>query len=156
MSADYRADTPAFGIPYDQRSTSFVVLVATICGTFMLKRVEVDFRPDAADALIIAVPVLLAAGMDARSTYGWAAYLDNFCSELRSASGETAATEFHARQSSKRYGWNWTNPFLSMVMRPAGSQALILNPTGQIDIPDIDPRYKARGSLCRTEAKGPG
>ena len=47
---------------------------------------------------------------------------------LADGSGEIALHETAAVDEFPRYGWPWTNPYLSVVLRPAGSDAVVLSP----------------------------
>jgi hypothetical protein len=112
-----------------------------------------DFRPDLAGTLVVAVPLISAAAIDVTSTIGWSRYLGEFCAELRGPAASIDPQEFNQRRRSLRYGWTWTNPMLSALVRPAESNAVVPNPGQPVEaaaeaVSGFGVRYKSRGSIC--------
>ena len=141
---------PTFGVPYDMRAVAFVALLFFVSASFLAVEFRQDRKVDLAAALIVSMPIVLCFGIDTRATAGWIRYFDSFCAELAHMSGESSAPDFHAAIDTVKYGWNWTDPYMSILLRPVGSDAIILNrPDWPAFRPHLD-KYKANGaSLCR-------
>ncbi len=73
---------------------------------------------------------------------GFRNWIAHFEVTLAETSGEVELYASPAFDGFPRYGWAWTNPTLSVLFRPAGSDALILSPGApigsepMIDIPE--------------------
>lgn len=66
------------------------------------------------------------------STQGIRNWVGVFEESLSTRSGEVVLADTPAIQDFQRYAWPWTNPFLSVLFRPQGSDVVILSPGREV------------------------
>jgi len=70
-------------------------------------------------------------------TAGYSWWLSQFQTVLFSGSGNVQMEQTVLAQRSFDYVWPWTNPFLSVLLRPGGSETVVLSP-GEVSDPTPD------------------
>ena len=147
-----------FGDSYSERAQVVPIImgVAAACG--------LDARWRARAAIVrrwrfvswpLLLPALMVVALDVNASLGWRGFLDRFCSVLTDETASSAV--FLSSAAAQTFGWRWTYPTLSVLLRPAGSVAMVRNPDPQQwqpfnpdRTPDLD-RYKTRGGMCRLD-----
>ena len=142
-------DRPGLGIPYNIRPVSFIGLAIFIVAVFLTHEVWHSRKPTSMSVFVVSLPLLAMFLIDVRSTIGWSRYLNDFCQEIANTNGTTLAPAFHARPDTVRYGWMWTDPFMSLALRPSGSDAMILNNPAQVGgLPGLEEYKRNHARLC--------
>jgi hypothetical protein len=111
----------------------------------------------------LAFPVLIVFALHLAEVAAWRAYVNTFCIEV---AGPTKASRDHAaflaRNDVRRLGWDWELPTMSLLLRPPGSYALVVNPAYHgwqpfdpvTGLPNITDFRRSRGVCGRQATSG--
>lgn len=97
------------------------------------------FRTQLFDNRIIIIPFILLCILsvpDVYHTLGWKQFLDEFKNEVNTHSGIIQ----DAKIQSSIYGWGWTYPTMSLLLRNSSSSAIVLNPQWHKGWQPFDPK----------------
>jgi hypothetical protein len=150
LTTGVAVDRLLLGFQDPQRAQVFPYLLAAF-GALVLSRMRVSTKVTRPWAL--AFPVLIVFALHIGEVSGWRGYLRSFCAELSGPAGGSSHTAFLRRDDVRRFGWDWELPTLSLLLRPAASQAIVRNPayrgwipaTGTADIR----AFKRTKGICR-------
>jgi len=145
----------SLGFVIYQRAQVFIVLggltlVLLVARFQSISPVSVrSFQP-----LALAIPLIAVMVLDAHDSLDERAYLDQVCVQL-APGGRGPSSQFFETPAAKKFGWNWTFPTVSVLLRPLGSQKLLVEPSyagwqpfsTTLGVPDID-QFKAHGAFC--------
>jgi hypothetical protein len=155
-----RIEAPALlslGYVVDQRAQTFVVLAGLTLVLLVAKSPsEPVIAVRAFHPLALAIPLITVVVLDAYDSLDERAYLDQVCAQL-SPGGPGPSSQFFETPAPKKFGWNWTFPTVSVLLRPLGSQKLLVEPSyagwqpfsTAEGVPDID-QFKAHGTFCHS------
>lgn len=79
-----------------------------------------------------AVLVLVQLSSFTASTQGIRNWMGVLEQSMASGSGEVLLADTLAIHENERYAWPWTNPYLSVLFRPQGSDVVILSPGREV------------------------
>jgi hypothetical protein len=140
-----------------QRAQSFVIL-GGILTVIILSR----FSPNPAvpnlqfNALALVIPFAAIVFLDAYDSIAMHGYLNSLCPVLE-ANGPGLDPHFFESAAARKFGWSWTFPIVSALIRPAGSRIVIVDRTyhgwvpynPERPIPEIE-TFKRGGSFCKS------
>jgi hypothetical protein len=134
-------DELGLGVTTEQRAQVWLILLA-VCLLLLIARAT-PLRNVAAHPLpapmILVLPLLAAGTIDAIDTHDWRGYLDELCAELRGADGAAGSEDFFAGRRVRKMRYEWEYPTLSVLLRPPGSDRILLHPDYDGWLP-FDPR----------------
>lgn len=148
---------PALGDSFSQRAQVVPIILGAVlvCGVYAWRRARSTaprhwrFNP-----WPLVLPGLMVVMLDVHDSLGWLSFLDRFCTVLTDVKEDAAA--FPGEPVAQGYGWPWTYPTLSLLLRAPGSVTLVRYPTPNLwqpfdpdgPLPDIA-SYKTAGGMCQ-------
>jgi len=103
----------------------------------------------------LLVPLLAVFVVDSNDSFGWQRFLGSMCEELGKRAEGQGDPAFAQRDLSRKFGWDWTYPTLSVLLRPPGSDAVVSDatyhgwlPPSPIAHPASLDSAKREGALC--------
>ena len=156
----------AFGLgqPGEQRAQVPFLLLA-ICGMLILGHTFRARLPEAnpRSGALMGVPLAAAFTLNAVDVVDWRYYLRDVCAALRAPDASISDADFFASRRVVKMEYDWEYPTLSVLLRPPGSDRMLMNPNysgwlpfdPQAATPDISGYQATDGGICVQLGVGP-
>lgn len=149
----YAGATLGLGPAYAQRAVVVPIILALTLLAVLARRWPHPAGWPAHLVLLALLPAAAVFAIDLGDTLGWRTYMGGFCRALSTAPA-TPDGSFARDPSALKYGWTWTYPSMSVLLRPAGSTVLLIDPDYRgwqpfdpAAAPDLS-AYKTGGAIC--------
>ncbi|MGH9617704.1 MAG: hypothetical protein ACRD28_13270, partial [Acidobacteriaceae bacterium] len=145
----------SLGYPLAQRAQAFIVLGGVTSLVLLAKFFgSRSAAPTRFHAIAFAVPLVAIVALDSYDSLGMRTYLVGACTQLQ-AQGPGPDLHFVKTAAARKFGWNWTFPIVSILIRSPTSRKLLTDPDyhGWIPfdpkqpLPEID-AFKTDGTFC--------
>jgi hypothetical protein len=145
----------ALGYVVDQRAQAFVLASAVTLTLVLAKKfAQLTVAPCRFHPLVVAVPIVALVGLDSYDSVGFRTFLDGTCVQL-ALEESRQNLRFLETPLAKKFGWNWTLPIISVLVRPPGNRRLMIDPryhgwyrfSPTQQFPELD-KFKRDGSIC--------
>jgi hypothetical protein len=146
----------SLGPAYVQRATVVpIILVLSLLGLLSIALERRWPRLASVPVLFALLPAAMVFAVDLHDTIGWKAYMNAFCETLATTASAEQRLAFPRKPQAQKYGWSWTYPTMSILLRPAGSQAIVTDADHDSWQP-FDPNspiadlsvFKTNGGIC--------
>ena len=118
----------SLGPPYEQRAVVVpIILALSLLGLLSIALVRRWPRLAGFPVRFLLLPAAVVFAVDLHDTIGWKAYINAFCDTLASTASAEQRLAFPRQPQAQKYGWGWTYPTMSVLLRPAGSQATVID-----------------------------
>jgi hypothetical protein len=147
----------ALGYPLYQRAQAFIITAGITFALLLAKWSKELAAPHSKFfPLSFIIPLAAIVSLDTIDTWGQRTYFEGMCLELMPRrSGQSS--DFFEKSATQKYGWGWTFPIVSALLRPPGSHRTLMDPTyhGWLPLSNNDQvkelnEFKKYGSFCNS------